>query len=602
MKKIIYTFIMLAIAQILLGQHSIPYFENFESAGNYLDFPVGWEVQGMSISYGESHFTTRFDLTGELSTKNPYYQATTPEIGPIVSGTALNLYWKFPLRNVIPNFMFNSYINFNVISEGSSETIYTLRHTHTLITDTDWSIVDLTPYTGKIVKIQFEGFWMENEYDAFSVIEMKELVIDIKRNFDLDAITLLNHQIPIVGQSTEFTLYARNLGDNLPTPYEVKIMQVAEGGDIQIACISNSDTPMIQFNETRKVYLSWIPNKSGEIQLYGLIDFPDDENLVNNATEKLTLNVLPENVGAVSYVGSIDTGFAVPIAPFNFFNRHTVSQSIYNHIQINKFGSIHKISYLFNGNGDIDEDIPISIYMGTTVEDDYITSRRFIPKGDFQLVFNGVLPVKEKRLYMIEIDLDSPFHYYRDNLVIMTYKTISSSGKVYNRLNQWLWSPSLGSNTLLYISDETAPDINNIADVTASYTVSLSPNIAFYFSEGYSNESDISVNPVKSELIGNYPNPFNPTTTIKFKIEKNALETGNNGHGSITAVQHVRLDIYNIRGQRVKTLINGDFTHGEHSVVWNGLDDNAQSVGSGIYFYKFTSGDVSHVKKMLMIK
>jgi flagellar hook assembly protein FlgD len=65
---------------------------------------------------------------------------------------------------------------------------------------------------------------------------------------------------------------------------------------------------------------------------------------------------------------------------------------------------------------------------------------------------------------------------------------------------------------------------------------------------------------------------------------------------------HVRIDIFNIRGQLVRTLVNGEFAPGEHSVVWNGTDCSGQSVGSGVYFYRMTVGEHVETNKMILMK
>ncbi len=86
----------------------------------------------------------------------------------------------------------------------------------------------------------------------------------------------------------------------------------------------------------------------------------------------------------------------------------------------------------------------------------------------------------------------------------------------------------------------------------------------------------------------NSPNPFNPTTSIDFSLQDDA---------------HVTLKIYNSRGQLVKTLIDEERTRGDdHSATWNGTDDNNNSCGSGIYFYKLETGSKTITKKMMMIK
>ena len=87
--------------------------------------------------------------------------------------------------------------------------------------------------------------------------------------------------------------------------------------------------------------------------------------------------------------------------------------------------------------------------------------------------------------------------------------------------------------------------------------------------------------------LSNYPNPFNPNTTISYQINQSGK---------------VELSVYNIKGQKVKTLINEFKQTGKHSVVWNGKDNNSKRVSSGVYLYKITSSKKTVVKKMLMLK
>ena len=95
------------------------------------------------------------------------------------------------------------------------------------------------------------------------------------------------------------------------------------------------------------------------------------------------------------------------------------------------------------------------------------------------------------------------------------------------------------------------------------------------------------VTPAKFTLTGNYPNPFNPSTTISYSIPSDG---------------NVELIVYNIRGQKVKTLISGTQPTGVYNVTWNGKDENDSSVSSGLYFYKLRSSGKIAVKKMLLLK
>jgi len=100
-------------------------------------------------------------------------------------------------------------------------------------------------------------------------------------------------------------------------------------------------------------------------------------------------------------------------------------------------------------------------------------------------------------------------------------------------------------------------------------------------------EDDVTAGVSVTALKSNYPNPFNPTTTISFDIARDG---------------NVLIEIYNAKGQLVKSLVDGGFRAGSHTVVWNGDDSQGRSVGSGVYFYRMVSSEYSSVKKMLLMK
>lgn len=85
----------------------------------------------------------------------------------------------------------------------------------------------------------------------------------------------------------------------------------------------------------------------------------------------------------------------------------------------------------------------------------------------------------------------------------------------------------------------------------------------------------------------NYPNPFNPETNIQFN---------NPQAGEVT------VDIYNLKGQLVKNLVNRDMDQGIHKIVWNGSNNANKSSASGVYFYKIRSGNATATKKIILMK
>lgn len=88
-------------------------------------------------------------------------------------------------------------------------------------------------------------------------------------------------------------------------------------------------------------------------------------------------------------------------------------------------------------------------------------------------------------------------------------------------------------------------------------------------------------------LTQNYPNPFNPETTIAFTLKSPAK---------------VRLEIFNSRGQKIRTMVKEQRPAGEHFVVWNGRDNNGDRVGSGVYLYRLSAEERTEHRKMMLLK
>jgi len=101
------------------------------------------------------------------------------------------------------------------------------------------------------------------------------------------------------------------------------------------------------------------------------------------------------------------------------------------------------------------------------------------------------------------------------------------------------------------------------------------------------NEGEV---PNDFKLEQNFPNPFNPSTTIAYRVPQTAKVTP------------VRLEIFNTMGQKVRTLVNATLTAGSYSAVWNGKDDAGTSVASGVYVYRLQAGEFSTMKKMLLMQ
>jgi len=93
--------------------------------------------------------------------------------------------------------------------------------------------------------------------------------------------------------------------------------------------------------------------------------------------------------------------------------------------------------------------------------------------------------------------------------------------------------------------------------------------------------------PVAYRLVGNYPNPFNPKTTIRFDLVEE---------------QAVKLVIFDVNGRRIVTLIDEKLPAGQHSELWNGRDEEGVQVASGVYFYRIEAGPLRETSRMLLLK
>ena len=93
--------------------------------------------------------------------------------------------------------------------------------------------------------------------------------------------------------------------------------------------------------------------------------------------------------------------------------------------------------------------------------------------------------------------------------------------------------------------------------------------------------------PTKFMLEAPFPNPFNPSTTIKYHIPKPTV---------------IELVVYNSAGKKIRTLSSGNANPGIHTTVWDGKNDNGRDIASGIYFYRLVAGDFVQTRKMVLLR
>jgi hypothetical protein len=222
-------------------------------------------------------------------------------------------------------------------------------------------------------------------------------------------------------------------------------------------------------------------------------------------------------------------------------------------------------------------------------------------RGDYYVSFQCAnRPVNPRRLEFRGIIRDTivrktemiPYQFSAVAGDIVTVQMVSINNDIEPRLQLF------GPNGRLYgeATHETYADVSNrILDVDGKYTVvvtdSAGDETGEYFlilSRSPTDADDLTPGlPGEFALFPNYPNPFNPQTTIEFNLPRYSV---------------VSLAVFNILGERVRTLVSDLLPPGRHTVTWDGTGANGEGASSGIYFYRLTAGDFIQTRKMLLVK
>lgn len=174
--------------------------------------------------------------------------------------------------------------------------------------------------------------------------------------------------------------------------------------------------------------------------------------------------------------------------------------------------------------------------------------------------------------------------------------TIDSQNRVYigcDSYNAKVWVSDDNGESWNQIDSQIMPD-----EAEIDYLTILNDNYLYAIGDiGVTNKIFRSVEttkidnynlPIEKINLSNFPNPFNPSTTIEFSIQNES---------------NINLSIFNIKGQKIKTLANHEFSKGTHSIDWNGDDESGNPVSSGIYYYNLkVNGKTEEVKKCLLLK
>ena len=157
---------------------------------------------------------------------------------------------------------------------------------------------------------------------------------------------------------------------------------------------------------------------------------------------------------------------------------------------------------------------------------------------------------------------------------LMLSVSVSAEPLLEGRVRLESGQPAAGVQVRLFDLTNLHQSVSTTTDQTGHFTLSLQA-----FAPG-------SALPQGFALGQNYPNPFNPSTVIPYQIPTAA---------------HVRLEVFNVLGQRIATLVDAEQAAGAHTAQWTATDAAGQAVGAGVYIYRLSSGGATVSKRMVLI-
>ena len=372
------------------------------------------------------------------------------------------------------------------------------------------------------------------------------------------------------------------------------------------------------------------------------------ENIITGELAQFKLEIIKDETQVLEYYFSEPVGFINEESPTFCDYGYIAIESgdignftppIYNWIEINPVlggdGELIYGGHVTTDGFTITIDLPFTFqYFGINYDKISVCSNGYLAMGETNLIFhrNRTIPSgsgvdamiapfwdnlqsgniygyydSENNSYIIEwYDWENVYNpYYEETFEVILYDpeyfpTPTGDGAIlfqYNEVN----NIDFGDNyATVGIENETQTEglLLTFADIYPATAHNLEDETAIFFTTIAVSTDDNVITELNNELFFNYPNPFNPETTISFNL------TAEDG-------EDAELVIYNVKGQKVKTFavtlspstqLRTGSVEGQFSIQWNGTDDNNKPVSSGIYFYKLKAGDFQKVRRMIFLK
>ncbi len=280
-----------------------------------------------------------------------------------------------------------------------------------------------------------------NSYNIFNW-SIDDVLLRSTPQEDLAAGDFSGPNLLTAGQEYQWELEVFNNGLSVQTDYQIKLMKVMGEDDIELA--SAPGVP-VEPGQTATGLISWLPETGyiGLHEIYGYIEFDDDQDLTNNASVFMVIRVLDEwatikTVGEGKEFSGL-TGFRIP---FDFYYKNNLHQVIYYPEELDQhIGPIHGLVYNSSFTSDGVENEEVKLWIGMTTVNNFVESDGFIPVSGQTLVFhqNISIPFGESLVYL---PLDEPFLYTGNNLIITSNRVFYGDNTNYGATDRYFSSDS----------------------------------------------------------------------------------------------------------------------------------------------------------------
>ena len=391
---------------------------------------------------------------------------------------------------------------------------------------------------------------------------------------DSDFSDILNYELirtyPVMNASAEVTENDINLTWESPIDLysldNITLIRSLDGGTNSIEVVLDAmTTSYLDENLSNGIYsYEIIANYNSAIQADKIIAI-DDVNVIN---------AMPATDLAVEVTGNdITLIWNEPVDTFGL-----VGYQVFNNYEL--IATVEENEYLFadQANGDF------ILSVNSIYTDDL--SAMSEPLGySLVLAYPALNPVINIDGSNILLSWDAP----SDTFGLVGYNLYALNADEVNQPQLWVTIDTLVTETSLSDDISELPNGEYRWAVVSVYR-NLQTEVTLYseatVSDIVTENAQEDVAPLTT-INGNYPNPFNPETQISFQISKDS---------------YVSMNVFNLKGQLVKSLVNENLKSGSHTITWNGNDDNGRAVASGIYFFRLSNDGVNKIHKCTLMK